>query len=263
MANHDNEELFTITPDSKFDMNRVVFRDYKKDARGGGVVRIYVLDDNGREQPLIMETPYMRAFTGVCKSNDDRPKYSLPVSLDGYDEEGDVKEFHTFMQNLHEKMVDTVHKNVKAWLPNKKGKKRDIINEFGRLSIKKKDDYPPTFNMKLSSNKAGEITTVVYKNRSSLLGGPEEAIVQNSKVKALAECANMWIIDDKYSMPWEVHQCRVKNPVSKTKYSFKNVSDDDEDDDDVEPAANNGEDEHSGAVEEDFVSDEEEDELNP
>ena len=251
MPTHDEESLFTITPDSTFDMSRIIFKDYKKDTRGGGSVKICVLDDEGKEQPLIMETPYMRAFMGVYKSDDERPKYSLPVSLDDFDKEGDVKEFNAFMNNLHEKMVDTVHANVKGWLPNKKGKKRDIIAEFGRLSLKSKDDYPPTFNLKLASNKNGEILTVVYKNKSSVLGGPEEAIVANSKVKALAECSNMWIIDDKFSMPWTALQCRVKNPVSKFKYGFKDVSDDEEDDEENDEQQDGGQ----AAEEEDFVSD--------
>ena len=251
MPNHDEESLFTITPDSTFDMSRIIFKDYKKDTRGGGSVKICVLDDEGKEQPLIMETPYMRAFMGVYKSDDERPKYSLPVSLDDFDKEGDVKEFNAFMNNLHEKMVDTVHANVKGWLPNKKGKKRDIIAEFGRLSLKSKDDYPPTFNLKLASNKNGEILTVVYKNKSSVLGGPEEAIVANSKVKTLAECSNMWIIDDKFSMPWTALQCRVKNPVSKFKYGFKDVSDDEEDDEEIDEQQDGGQ----AAEEEDFVSD--------
>ena len=261
MSTRDEESLFSITPDSKFDMNRIVFKDYKKDARGGGSVKIFVLDDSGKEQPLIMETPYMRAFMGVYKSDDERPKYSLPVSLDDYDKEGDVKEFHTFMTSLHERMVDTVHTNVKGWLPNKKGKKRDIIAEFGRLSLKTKDDYPPTFNLKLASNKNGEIMTVVYKNKSSVLGSPEEAVVANSKVKALAECSNMWIIDDKFSMPWTALQCRAKNPVSKFKYGFKNVSDDDDDDNDDNDDDDGAEEEGGNAAEEDFVSDGE-DELD-
>ena len=269
MSTHNEQSLFTITPDSKFDINRIVFKDYKKDARGGGVVKVYVLDDSGKEQPLIMETPYMRAFMGVYKSDDERPKYSLPVSLDDYDKEGDVKEFHAFMGSLHEKMVDTVHANLKEWLPNKKGKKRDIIAEFGRLSLKTKGDYAPTYNLKFSSNKNGDIMTVVYKNKSSVLGGPEEAIVANSKVKALAECSNMWIIDDKYSMPWTALQCRVKNPVSKFKYGFKNASDDDDDDDvdvdDVDDAGVDASAKEDGenAAEEDFVSDDDdEDELD-
>ena len=49
-----------------------IIKDHKKDSRGGGSCKVSILDEEGKEQPLIIETPYVRSFMGVYKSDDEK-----------------------------------------------------------------------------------------------------------------------------------------------------------------------------------------------
>lgn len=217
--NDNNSEFNVIKPEdfNSFDFKNIIFKGYEKDDRGGGSVKVCMIID-GKEAPLMIETTQLDAFCGLYTSDDEPPKHSLPVSVEKN------SDLFNFLNKMKERMIDETFKNRATWLPNKKNKKKDIIVEFARSTIKEKEGYSPSFTLKLPNNKEGELRTTFYDASTKIVENIKESIVARTKTKCVIVCSQMWIIDDKYSMPWTALQVQVEKPVDKYKALSSSVN---------------------------------------
>ena len=209
------EESTAIEPTSDFDMESIIFYNYKKENNNLSTVKVGVLRYNGI-QPLIIKTPEVISFS-VNEPDEYHENGSLSVSLNDYNKDGLVKEFYTFMTNFYQKMVHTVCENKDTWTPRMKSFS-DSIEACCRMSPitpKKKHGYPPYFTVRVPFSKDKKMLTVIKKKckhykYEHLFGCSKEEIKFQTRTKILAECNKLYICDNHTCcMPWTALKCEL------------------------------------------------------
>jgi hypothetical protein len=155
------------------------------------------------------------------------PKYSMDVSLRGYDENPKVKSIFDMLTTLDEFMVDEGVRNSKAWF--KAELSRDVIKAFYTPCVKWAKDaegnlkpYPPTFKINLKK-RDGKFVASFYDEKKRPYEGvpPEDLMVKGAYVTAIVECGGLWISGSKFGLSWNAVQVRMDSvPDSIRGYAF-------------------------------------------
>ena len=153
-------------------------------------------------------------------------KHSINLSFNGYQQEGDVKNFYDAIAGLDNAIIDQAVANSKAWFG--KVQSREVISAFYTPSIKfGKDaskDYPPTMKLNLRRTGATYETKFYDTTGRPFKGLPvEEMLGKGALVTALMECSDVWIAaTGKFNLRWNVTQLIVhKVPDSGAEFAFK------------------------------------------
>jgi len=162
-------------------------------------------------------------------------KYSIDLSLRGYDENEKVKVIYDAFSALDNWMIDQGVLNSKAWF--KSQLTRDVIKAFYTPMVKVAKDaegnpkpYPPTFKVNLKKQN-DQFDVKVYDDQARPYEGVplEDLLVKGAQVTVLIQCTSVWFAGSKFGLSWKAKQVRMdKVPESMRGYAFL-------DDDDAAP----------------------------
>ena len=195
-------------------------------------------------------------------------KYSMDLSLRGYDENPKVKAIYDAFSALDEWMIDQGVKNSKSWF--KADLSRDVVKAFYTPMVKVAKDqegnpkpYPPTFKINLKKVN-DQFDVKVYDDQARPYEGTplEDLLVKGAQLTTLIQCTSVWFAGSKFGLSWKAKQIRMdKVPESIRGYAFV-------DDEDVpapksavtpRPATNN----KFASLEEDDAEDEDDEAFVP
>lgn len=200
----------------------------------------------GDSRSLVMQTPSLPSSFGLnVYDKTNPPKYSIDLSLRGYEENPKVKAFYTAMKQLDEYMIDYGVKNSKLLFKGEKSREA-ILERYTpiiKIPVDKEGNvkpYPPNIKLKLMKpNGSDEFECQFYdeKSKSDPNAKPikdvpiEELLVKRVEVTALIQCTGVWITDKAFGVSWKAVQMRLdKVPQGIKGYGFQNDGEDLDDD---------------------------------
>jgi hypothetical protein len=160
-------------------------------------------------------------------------KYSMDLSLRGYEENPKVKAVYDAFTALDEHMIDLGVKNSKQWF--KADLSRDVVKAFYTPMVKIAKDadgnpkpYPPTIKINLrkdrNQNDAWEVKLfeMVDGEPREVEGVPlEDLLVKGAQLTTLIQCTSVWFAGSKYGLSWKAKQIRMDTvPESIRGYAF-------------------------------------------
>jgi hypothetical protein len=154
-------------------------------------------------------------------------KYSMDLSLRGYDENAKIKQIYDVLTTLDDYMIDQGVKNSRAWF--KADLTRDVVKAFYTPCVKWAKDaegnvkpYPPTFKVNLrKQNDKFEVN--VYDDKKRPYDGVplEDLLVKGAVTTSLVQCTSVWFAGSKFGLSWKALQIRMdKVPESIRGYAF-------------------------------------------
>ena len=153
-------------------------------------------------------------------------KYSMDLSLRGYDENPKTKVIYDAFMALDEWMIDQGVKNSKAWF--KADLSRDVVKAFYTPMVKIAKDaegnpkpYPPTFKINLKKQN-DQFDVKVYDDQARAYESPlEDLLVKGAQLTTLIQCTSVWFAGSKFGLSWKAKQIRMdKVPESIRGYAF-------------------------------------------
>lgn len=154
-------------------------------------------------------------------------KYSMDLSLRGYDENPRTKQVYDAFSALDEFMIDQGVKNSRAWF--KADLTRDVVKAFYTPMVKIAKDadgnpkpYPPTIKINLRKNGDSFEVKAYDDQRRPYDGVPlEDLLVKGAQVTTLIQCTSVWFAGSKFGLSWKALQIRMdKVPESIRGYAF-------------------------------------------
>lgn len=154
-------------------------------------------------------------------------KYSIDLSMRGYDENAKVKAIYDAFTALDNWMIEQGVKNSKAWF--KSELKADIVRAFYTPMVKVAKDaegnpkpYPPTFKVNLKKQN-DQFDVKVYDDQARPYEGVplEDLLVKGAQVTVLMQCTSVWFAGSKFGLSWKAKQIRMDRvPESIRGYAF-------------------------------------------
>jgi hypothetical protein len=167
-------------------------------------------------------------------------KYSMDLSLRGYEDNTKVKQIYDAFMALDEWMIDQGVKNSKAWF--KADLSRDVVKAFYTPMVKIAKDaegnpkpYPPTIKINLKKQN-DQFEVKVYDDQARPYEGVplEDLLVKGALLTTLVQCTSVWFAGSKFGLSWKAKQIRMdKVPEAIRGYAFL------EDDDTPAPTRSN------------------------
>ena len=210
---------------SQFDVSKLTFGELRSLQSGAKSVS---LSYNGA--PLILQLNNVDLPYGLNADDKFGPvKYSVNLSLNGYDSKPKMKEIYDVLEALDNRVTaECVEKN---WL-RKPGMTQQILKQMKlyKPTVKFSEDqntgarkpYPPTVKVSLRQ-RGGKFETTFYDtDRKEIKDVPiEDLIVKRMTVMALVECTSVWISSVGCGLSWKVTQMKVvSRPDGMRGYGF-------------------------------------------
>lgn len=210
---------------SQFDMSKIAFGEVKALQNGSKSVN---LTYNGG--PLIIQISNVDLPYGLNADDKFGPmKYSVNLSLNGYDTKPKMKEIYDVLEKLDDRVTnECVEKN---WL-RKPGMTQQILKQMKlyKPTVKFSEDpntgarkpYPPTVKASLRERN-GKFETAFYDTDRTLIKDVPitDLIVKRMTVMALIECTSVWITNVGCGLSWKVTQLKVvSRPDALRGYGF-------------------------------------------
>ena len=160
------------------------------------------------------------------------PKYSVDLSLRGYDDNPKVKQVYEMFTALDEYMIDQGVANSKTWF--KAQLTRDVVKAFYTPLVRWSKDaegnvkpYPPTLKVQLKQRDGKFDVTLFDENKNELKGVPlDELLVKGSQVTSVIQCTSLWFAGSKFGLSWKALQIRMdKMPDNIRGYAFQDDDD--------------------------------------
>lgn len=210
---------------SQFDVSKIAFGEVKALQNGSKAVN---LTYNGG--PLILQVSNVDLPYGLNADDKFGPmKYSVNLSLNGYDSKPKMKEIFEVLEGLDDRVTtECVEKN---WL-RKPGMTQQILKQMKlyKPTVKFSEDpntgarkpYPPTVKASLRERN-GKFETAFYDTDRTLIKDVPitDLIVKRMTVMALIECTSVWITNVGCGLSWKVTQLKVvSRPDALRGYGF-------------------------------------------
>jgi hypothetical protein len=160
-------------------------------------------------------------------------KYSVDISLRGYDDNPKVKAIYDFFTTLDEFMIDQGVANSKLWF--KAPLTRDVVKAFYTPTVRWAKDaegnikpYPPTVKLQLRKRDEKFDVEMYDENKRELKGVPlEDVLVKGSSVTCLIQATSVWFAGSKFGISWKALQIRMdKIPDNIRGYAIQDEDDD-------------------------------------
>lgn len=154
-------------------------------------------------------------------------KYSMDLSLRGYDENPKIRSIYDAFMILDEFMIDQGVKNSRAWF--KADLNRDVVKAFYTPMVKIAKDadgnpkpYPPTIKVNLRKQGDSFEVKVYDEQKRPYEGVPlEDLLVKGASLTTLIQCTSVWFAGSKFGLSWKALQVRMdKVPESIRGYAF-------------------------------------------
>ena len=180
---------------------------------------------------FVFQTPSCSLPYGMSAFDKAGPvKYSVELSLRGYDEEGSkMEQFYEALESLDDWMIEQGVKNSKQWFKSELS--RDVVKAFytPMIRISKDKDgnpkpYPPTIKCSLRQKRDSQDFDVqCYDDKRQLYRGIplEELLVKGTQMTSLVQCTGIWFAGSKYGLSWKLVQSVIsKLPQSARGFNF-------------------------------------------
>jgi hypothetical protein len=232
----------TATPQKpqNVDVNKITFSGVKSLPSGAKIIYLNYEGNSLFVQSPEMTVPYDSGT--FYADNDSSGKYSIKVSMDGFNEEGQMKKFHDMLLSMDKKIMESGIENSLAWF-KKKSLSEDIAKELYNSMVKVSLDsetgepngkWAPTFAFKIVK-RDGKVLCDCYdsdKKELTLEGDGavdlESMFKKGTKVKMILKCNGLWIASGKFGCTWRAEQVKINSPVEYTGYAFDDDDDDEE-----------------------------------
>jgi hypothetical protein len=193
-----------IYKSDNFSASSIEFSKVRKNKRGGK--QVFVSSSGSR---FYLQLPELRAPFGLSKFEDDKSgqiSYSLDLSFDGYEEEGQVKTLYNLLKTIDAQILDHVHKNSKELLG--KTYKKDILEALYKPMVRQVEnsEYAPTLKLKVGHMNGNFIPEAYDNNRVKT---ELSNIEKGTRCKTLVEIAMIWFIDNKFGPSVRLAQAQV------------------------------------------------------
>ena len=232
----------TATPQKpqNVDVNKMTFSSVKSLPSGAKIIYL-----NYEGSSLFVQTPEMTVpyDSGTFYAdNESSGKYSIKVSMDGFNEDGQMKKFHDMLINMDKKIMESGIENSLAWF-KKKSLSEDIAKELYNSMVKVSLDsetgepngkWAPTFAFKIVKRDNKVLCDCYDSDKKELiLEGDgsvdlETMFKKGTKVKMILKCNGLWIASGKFGCTWRAEQVKINSPIEYSGYAF----DDDEEEED-------------------------------
>ena len=217
-----------------FNPANISFAPLKRLDSGGAQVYMNYAYDASTRKNLTVQVGTLPVPYGLNVFDKAGPiKYSVDISLRGYDENAKVKQIFDFFTQLDEFMIDQGVANSKQWF--KSPLTRDVVKAFYTPTVRWAKDaegnikpYPPTVKLQLRQRE-GKFDVELYDENKNELKGVrlEDVLVKGAQVTALIQATSVWFAGSKFGISWKALQIRMdKIPDSIRGYS---IQDEDED----------------------------------
>lgn len=217
-----------------FNPTNISFAPLKRLDSGGAQVYMNYAYDASTRKNLTVQVGTLPVPYGLNVFDKAGPiKYSVDISLRGYDENPKVKQIFDFFTQLDEFMIDQGVANSKQWF--KSPLTRDVVKAFYTPTVRWAKDaegnikpYPPTVKLQLRQRE-GKFDVELYDENKNELKGVrlEDVLVKGAQVTALIQATSVWFAGSKFGISWKALQIRMdKIPDSIRGYS---IQDEDED----------------------------------
>ena len=215
---------------SNVDLNEITFSEPRP---YGTQAKIVYVNHKGRQ--LVMQTPKLGLPYGLsCYTNEDGvSKYSIDYSLNTEDEK--AQQFQQLLENLDDKILNSIVENSKEWL-NKAKMSKEVAAALYTSSIKhhmedgeRSGKYPPTFKTKVAyyDNKFARLK-VFDSITKEVQEDLESALPKGCKLTGLVKLSGIWLAGGKTGLVFETVQAKADAVTSSDTYAF-----DDSDDENV------------------------------
>lgn len=210
-----------ISSPSEIKASKIEFSPIKVLDNGGKAVNVRY---EGRN--MTVETPSMNIPFGVSLfDKQGPPKYSVDLSFRGVDDDKGLKEFHTFLEEFDERMLDAGVENAPKWFkmanPN-----REVIKAFYTPVLKISRDaagnpkpYPPTMKIALRKKKDGQFESSFYNGTERDAKGQPTSFAADTAIDSILpkrtnatfiiQCTGVWFAGGKFGTSWKAVQIRV------------------------------------------------------
>jgi hypothetical protein len=216
-----------------FDVNNLSVGPMKSLDSGGKMASLFYKYGDSQSSTLTTQVGSLGLPYGMNTFDKAGPvKYSIDLSLRGYDENAKTKAIYEAFTALDTWMVDQGVKNSKAWF--KSDLSRDVIKAFYTPMVKIAKDaegnpkpYPPTFKVNLKKQN-DQFDVKVYDDQQRPYEGVplEDLLVKGAQVTVLVQCTSVWFAGSKFGLSWKAKQIRMDRvPESIRGYAF--LDDDD------------------------------------
>lgn len=213
-----------------FNPTSISFAPLKRlDSGGAQVYMSYAYDPSTRKNLTVTIGTPLHVPYGLNVFDKAGPvKYSVDVSLRGYEENAKVKQIYDFFNALDEYMIDQGVANSKQWF--KSPLTRDVVKAFYTPCLRWAKDadgnvkpYPPTVKLQLRQRE-GKFDVELYdENKNELRGHRlEDVLVKGAQITALIQVTSVWFAGSKFGLSWKAIQIRMdKIPDSIRGYSIQ------------------------------------------
>jgi len=225
-----------IVSPKNFDATQISFTPLKMLDSGGKQAFVnYTYDPNTRKN-LTVQVSTLPVPYGMNVFDKAGPvKYSVDLSLRGYDENPKVKQIFDMFTRLDEYMIEQGMLNSKAWFKADLTKSPDVVKAFYTPIVRWAKDaegnvkpYPPTIKVQLRQ-RDGKFDVETYdENKNELKGVPlDELLVKGSQITTLIQCTSVWFAGSKFGLSWKALQIRMdKMPDGIRGYAIQDEDDD-------------------------------------
>ena len=194
-----------------------------KPLESGGKMANLSYNNNGSNGPLITQVGPLTLPYGMNVFDKNGPaKYSMDLSLRGYDSDESVTAMYEAFNALDEWMIDQGVLNSKAWF--KAPLDRSVVKAFYTPMVKVAKDadgnpkpYPPTIKINLRKDRtnADAWEVKVYErvdgDVQKVEGVPlEDLLIKGAQVTTLIQCTSIWFAGSKFGLSWKANQIRME-----------------------------------------------------
>ena len=219
--------MTTIISPSDVTVSKIEFGPVKLLDSGGKTVNLRYESRN-----LMLEMPSLSVPYGLnVFDKTGPPKYSVDLSLRGADDNEQVRNLQTFLEEFDERMIDAGVENASKWF-KMANPSREVIKAFYTPLLKYSRDpqgnlkpYPPTVKISLRQKKgltgsqAASFETSFYNAAERDAKGQvaefprdmplEQVLCKWSNVTAIVQCTGIWFAGGKFGTTWKSVQVRV------------------------------------------------------
>jgi hypothetical protein len=205
-----------------------------KALESGGKMASLNYNNSGSNGPVITQIGPLTLPYGMNVFDKAGPiKYSMDLSLRGYQDDENVKAVYNMFSTLDEWMIDQGVKNSKSWF--KAELNRDVVKAFYTPMVKVAKDadgnpkpYPPTIkiNLRKDRNDSDKWEVKVYERVEGDVRKVddvplEDLLVKGAQITTLIQCTSIWFAGSKFGLSWKANQIRMeKVPDSIRGYAF-------------------------------------------
>lgn len=172
---------------------------------------------------LRTQAPRLYMPFGICGFTPEvgPTKYTLDLSLNGWDEEGGyVRQFYETLRRVEDMVVDAVVAQSEA-IFEKPMTKEELLPMFNS-NIKETPGHAPKFRVKVDTDMNNVMKAEVFdSNRTRIVKGEVvDGLYSRNSGRPIVEMCSVYFLNKKFGVTWKLHQLQVFEPERLKGFQF-------------------------------------------